>query len=161
METTTKSSKNGLSVTVKVHYGITDNVIYTDGDNINTGKKTFEFITIYIKKDGKKATCRDLNFLFIVTDKPKNIPQAYARFGDTYISKDVYDIVIDTLKTARKTIKGLDYIELKTSEISKKARTEQKSKKAMAIIEKMKSDRSNHVGWCDICHSYCYSDCQA
>jgi hypothetical protein len=162
METTTTKTIDGLTVTVKVTKKVSSKTAYADGWNVDLGKETYENTTITIEKDGKKAFCDDMNFFHVVDDRYNSIrkqhPQAYARFGDTYISEKVYNTIKEVKDEAEAACQeDVEFVEIKATEERKKEEQE----KEMEKIETMERERQNHPGWCNKCHSYCYGDCEA
>jgi hypothetical protein len=161
--TETTKEKNGMKVTVTIEREVKDDNAYADGWNVTTGKRATEFVTVTIEKNGKTACCRDLNFVYRLTDEyrgPKTPPKAHARFGDTYISKEVYDTILEAIDEAYEAANA-DSPEgfAKVEAAREKAAAEENDgdAKYAAIM----ADRRRHPGWCDKCHSYCYGDCQA
>ena len=164
MEKEITKEKDGLKVTVKIERDVKDDIAYCDGDNVNLGKKAYEATSIKVEKNGKSAFCRDLDFFSIVDDRyntiKKTMPQAYARLGDMYISKPIYDFiceVMDEVKADFDAETDTEFTTVKAIENKK----EEENKKEADKIAKFESDRSKHPGWCNKCQSYCYGDCDA
>ncbi len=156
----TKKDKTGLTVTAIINRDIINDVAFADGLNIKLDKKTYERIYITITKNGKKASCRDINFVYILNDAQKaklNNNDIYARFGDTYISKSVYTIIIDVIAELKKTTKpeGWDVIK-KAENDAKKAQEKNRAKEAEEYSKLVATP-----GYCTKCHTYCYGDCAA
>lgn len=164
METTHTKEKDGLKVTVKIEKGTMNKTAYADGHNVPLGKETYNFTFVKIEKGGKSAFTRDLNFFYIVdrsAGRNDNLPkEAFARFGDTYISKPVYNTikaVVDEATAISEKKIDEEYYEVKSIEDSQKADAD----KNETEILKMETERAKHPGWCDKCYSYCWGDCQA
>lgn len=162
METVTTKTIEDLTITVKIIRKTVNKTAYADGWNVDVGKENYENINITIDKDGKKAICGDINFFYVVDDRFDKIktrcPQAHARFGDTYVSEKIYNLIKETLVEAETSCPGdIEFINIKTKK---------EALRTAALIEENKinaenQQRENHFGWCKKCQSYCYGDCQS
>jgi len=151
MATIVKKERDGLKVKVKIERWVSNETAYTDGWNIDLGKKAHETTTISINKNGKTAVCQDLNFFYRIKDEKRS--EVYARLGDAFISEPIYNIIKDALDEA--TLKA-------DAENTKDNREEKiQAKKNAAEVAELETQRDQNPGWCNKCHSYCYGDCEA
>jgi len=148
MKTEITKNLNNAIITVTIDQVVLDKVAYADGGNINIGKEANEFITISVIKGDLKVFTHDINF-FYVLEEGSEMKQngAYARLGDSYLSKETYDSVNLVLEEARSQLIEEEYNEVKKGQNEK---TE---------VELKQADRG--FGFCHKCESYCYGDCEA
>lgn len=161
--TKTTQTENAI-ITVTLTRTVSNKTAYADGYNIKTGREVYENYEIKIvsKKNGQKMWTTgkpgEFAFLNIITDKSKITKGGYARLGDAYISKNLYDIIngiVNELDT--EVSKNDEQVALElAAETSKKIGDE-----TAARIEAENRKRNNHTGWCNKCQSYCYGDCEA
>lgn len=155
MTTATKTTKrNQTDIEIKLTRAVSDKVAHADGYNIKTGREVYENYEVKItsKVNGAKASTSGkpggFAFLSIVTDKSKIAKGGYARLGDAYISKSLYDVCMTM-------IAELDTEVGKTDEQTELELAQAEAKKNIYIEPK------HGDGWCTKCHSYCYGDCEA
>lgn len=165
METTHTKEENGLKVTVTIDQGSMKKTAYADGWNVNLGKKTYDFTSVKIEKGGKSAFVGDLNFFYIVdrtAGRNDELPaEAFARFGDSYISEPVYNTIKAAINEAREIADSEtneEYETVKSAEDRKKtakdkARKDYEKKEAADIQRKVNS------GFCFNCETWCHGDC--
>lgn len=167
METTITKEKDGIKVKVTIDRGVNNNNAYADGWNVDLGKKTYEYFEIWIEKGGKKAFCRDLNFVHKITDRDsyksviERMPQAYGRFGDTYVSKEVYTVTMETIDEAKKVATEREDEEYTAVMADEKDKQAKDAKQAIKNAADHKEDADSKIanGFCFACQSYCYGDC--
>lgn len=156
---------DGVTITVKVERSVDVKKAYADGYNVETGKEAYEAVTMTIEKNGQKVICRPYG-TFMILDKRfdkitmEKTPQAYARFGDTYISEKLYNDIKSVLDEAMKKADAevdAEYAEVKAMEKAKAEKAEIEAEKT----ENLEQSRNSHKGWCNKCHSYCCGDCEA
>ena len=146
------------NITVTVNY--TKTVVYADS-NAKLGASTFENAEMTVEKNGKKAKCNDKNFFYpLRKEEIERMGNAmiFARFGNTYVSEPVYNVIKTVLAEAKAACEEPEeFGVVRTKEI---ARTEKEGREAREYA-KIVAARKAHPGWCDKCQSYCYGDCQA
>ena len=153
--TVTWQTRDGRTaiVTIKIEKSVADKMVNADGDMVNTGKEIVNRISLEMTVNGKFQT-RDTSRPVILTGKAyaKHVAAgAYARLGDAYVSKQVYDEIISAIASATAEIEQANKTEAKEVIIN----TEKAVKSTTANIEK------KGYGWCNKCNTYCYGDCTA
>lgn len=170
MATVTKSTQwisattgKAMEVEVKITHKVNDKTANLDGDIVNLGKETFDSIEIRLMVDGNCAEFsryapklvteqgykRDYDRL-----KAKGV---YARLSDTYIGKELYDIIMSVIAdTEAGFAADTEYAEIKAAE---EARETQREALDKAAAERYAKQIKN--GLCPKCGTYCYGDCEA
>jgi hypothetical protein len=159
-------SKTGKVVRVEIEMGksVVDKIADLDGQLINLGKKTEDFLCIMFYADDKLIT-RDYSYPSVVTkasygDKHYNdlvSKGVYARLGDAYISEELYSIVITTLDNLYAEFDvDAEYEQVKNTEIKKELAEQSADLKAFGEYEQQVKQ-----GLCIKCGTYCYGDCTA
>ena len=164
MKATRKYEDKTQSIEITLTRKVIDRVAYMDGYNLPDGREVFEMYEVKLIKKSNGATIKVAgkpgDFAFFKTQgkySGKYPAGAHARIGDTYISKDAYDI-------AMRMITELDAEVGKSDE---QIALEQEAEERRRIGEENldmaaeETARRAHPGWCDKCHSYCYGDCEA
>jgi hypothetical protein len=162
--TRTKETANGI-VTITLTREVNDKVAYLDGYNLVTGREVYESyeVTLTHKASGKvkRTSGKPGGFAFFTLQPKLGGPYpagAYARVGDTYVSRETYDLAMGMIAELDAEVgKTADQAELE-------AAMAERERIAQANLDRMAAEdaaRRNHPGWCDKCQSYCYGDCSA
>jgi len=157
--TQTDTSTIQISLTREVN----EKTAYLDGYNLPIGKETYEKYEVVIihKTTGKRIRTvgKPGGFAFFDTaSKFTKLPAgAYARIGNAYVGKGIYDIAMTMIAELDAEV-GIDpeYSEVQAAEIAK----EQAAKKALEA-EAKEYAREIKNGLCPKCRTYCYGDCTA
>lgn len=160
---TTKAGKN-IEVKIDITREVVDNAANLDGDIVNLGRKTQDHTCIEVFADGKFLT-RSFHGPEIIDPKfYRNHSQlkaagAYARLGDSYISKAQYDAVMAAISEIDHEIDATqtaEYAEVKAREIAR-----EQAREAADKAEAARYAAQIRNGLCPKCGTYCYGDCGA
>jgi len=165
MKATRKYQDPTKTIEITLTRKVIDKVAYMDGYNLPDGREVFEMYEVKLVKKSNGATIKVAgkpgDFAFFKTQgkySGKYPAGAHARIGDTYISRETYDI-------AMRMIAGLDAEVGKSDEqIALEQEAEECRRIGEENLDRMAAEeaaRRAHPGWCDKCGSYCYGDCQA
>ena len=166
MATATRTTEtDNIKIEIKLTREVIDKVAYMDGYNLPAGREVYESydVTLTGKRTGKaiRTSGKPGDFAFFCPQgaySGKYPAGAYARVGDTYIAKDVYDLAMSMIAELDAEVARTDeQVALEQAEIERKRIGEQN----MARLEAERKERESHPGWCPNCQSYCYGDCQA
>ena len=166
IKTTEFKNKTGntIKVVVEITREVRTNVAYADGLNIETGKEAVESMNIKIYKDGSLGISTSWEPSIVTRESYVGSYDrikangGYARLGDTYISEEIYNVVVATIENCKATLdaeESAEYIELKAKETAKKIVEIAEEKKA---DEKMKEMIKS--GYCPKCGTWCYGECE-
>jgi len=168
MKATGTTETKNTTIKVTLNREVQDEISYADGYNIKTGEKVHEMVEVKltVKANGTTRTTtgkvNDMPFLNIYTAEQRqarNIPsQAYARFGDSAISEEIYNAIIALINKLDAEIGTVDG--QKEIETAEKIAVEKQAIENAAIEAEITA-RNNHSGWCNKCESYCYGDCKS
>ncbi|HSW62354.1 MAG TPA: hypothetical protein VLH56_03410 [Dissulfurispiraceae bacterium] len=157
-------TKNGKTATVEITKTRTvrDNIDYSDGWNVNLGKKTVDLLELVLRLDGKQMAS-SFNAPHIVTkahysnfDKIR-AAGGYARLGDAYISEDAYTSVMAAITEAEAEAAGTEeFAAVKAEEAAIAARREGELQAEAAEYARLVKS-----GLCPKCQSWCHGDCTA
>lgn len=147
-----------LKITVKVEKCVIDKKDYADGYNVDLGKETYERTYITIQKDGSKAITTGTDFFFVLPSQDrvkKQIPGAYAKFGEIYIRESAYNKIKAVVDEAHASLTAdSEFLMLKKIE-------QDRESSSKTEIDQTPKDDQKSAGWCNNCHSYCFGDCTA
>ena len=169
MKTTATTETKNTTITVTLTREVRDVINFADGYNIKTGEEIFEMVEVKltIKANGKSVTLtgkmNDIPMLYKIDDAARKTfarsapAAAYAKYGDSYISEEVYTAIINLIAKVDAEIGKVDgQEEIETAE---KIAVEKQAIKTAAIEAEITA-RNVHSGWCNKCESYCYGDCE-
>jgi hypothetical protein len=161
--TRTTETENAI-IEIKLTREVNDKINYCDGYNIKAGREVYEEYAVKLtsKRNGKTITTygKPGSFAFFALQDEfsgKYPTGAYARVGDAYASKEIYDL-------AMSMIAELD------AEVAKTA--EQKILEAEETARQIAEDKALDVeaaeyaqqiknGMCPKCGTWCYGSCEA
>jgi len=155
--TRTRQTENSI-IEISLTRSVNDKVNFSDGYNIKTGREVYENydVKITLKNSGKtiKVSGKPGGFAFFaLQDKysGKYPDGAYARVGDAYVGRKLYDL-------AMAMIGELDADVCKTEE---QTDIEAVTVRAEANAYTEAEPRHGENGYCRKCHSHCYGDCDS
>lgn len=161
---TRKIETKNSTIEIKMTREVQDKVNYMDGHQISTGREAVETLEIKItsKRNGRvERSIRKpevLNPMFYGNYDELTAKGAYARIGNGYISREMYDAITAAISDLDAELGKTDeQIAIEQAEIERK----QIADENLARLEAEYIARQNHSGWCNKCHSYCYGDCEA
>lgn len=156
--------RNGKTTEIKVELTreVNDKIAYTDGANVNLGKETYEAIEITVTVNGKVVVVARKSPEILTRESyratyDKMVASgAYARLGDNYIGKEMYDSIMSLVAEAiaeTESAEAAEFAEVKAAEVAKKE----------AEFEAIKNAKPEQhgPGWCNKCRSYCWGDCES
>lgn len=158
----TSEKGNVFEVKVDITREVQDKTVDADGQTINLGKETYESMMIKLYKDGelieesRYAPSKITRTHYRDYDKIV-AAGAYARFGDKFVNKTIYDKIMEAIELANNsTTVSEEYKAVKSAEIAKQE-VEDKAldKEAARYAEQVKN------GLCPKCGTWCYGDCEA
>lgn len=161
--TWTTSSGAPVAVTVEVEHMVKDNIVNADGDKIDLGQVAEDALHIVMTVAGKLKADTTRAPQVLTLQSCGNYygdliaKGAYARLGDSYIARELYDLIMAAIEDAwagADTPEG--YAEVKAAEEAKQARKAAQARKAKGDYQ-----RQLDQGLCPKCGTYCYGDCDA
>lgn len=161
--TWTTSTGKEVVVTVEAAHEVKDNIVNADGDKINLGQVTEDALHIVMTVDGKVKADTTRAPQVLTLQSCGNYygdliaKGAYARLGDTYIARELYDLIMAAIRDAwAEADTPEDYLEIK-------ARIALEAAQKAAQARKAKGDYQRQLdqGLCPKCGTYCYGDCDA
>lgn len=116
------SGKYKVEIEMTLTREVKDDISYTDGWSVKPGKKIVDFFEGYFKVNGK-IKARTVGYPEILTSeyyKTMIAKGIYAKFGDMYLVKDKYDLIMSAIEDAKKELnKDAEYDKIKSEEIAK------------------------------------------
>jgi hypothetical protein len=160
-----KTETTNAIIEIELTREVKDKVAYLDGYNVSAGREVYERYEVKLthKRSGNtiRTNGRPGDFAFFARPdrfSGKFPAGAYARVGDAYITQEIYDAAMGIIAELDAEVsKTEEQIALEQAEAERKRIGEEN----LARMEAEYKERSNHPGWCDKCHSYCYGDCEA
>ncbi len=156
---------NGRKIEIKIERTkeVQDNISYSDGWDINLGKKTVDNLYILVYVDGKCKTT-DYNAPHVITElgyhssyKELVSKGVYARVGDVYLTEVNYNKIMEAIAESEAEMEMPEEFEqIKAQEIAKEVKKEAAEKAASEHYQKLLDS-----GMCPKCGTWCYGDCEA
>ncbi|MDR2209369.1 MAG: hypothetical protein LBE22_10425 [Azoarcus sp.] len=153
ISTKTVDLGNGRIITVTATCTVSDDISYSDGWNINLGRKISRKVVCSVEKDGKNICSGD--FCQVVTpDEKQRYPAAVGSIADSiYLGAESFEKVKTAYDAA---VAEAEEPEAKELDAKEKARVE-----ALDEMYTKYEPTQRPYGWCDKCQSCCYGDCEA
>ena len=134
---------------------VQDHIADFDGIRLTTGREVYENwgVKITVKANGKMIQFDgrpgEYHFLKQVTNK---FGQVYTAGDNGYIGKPAYDTIRTIMDDMEAELPKTDeQVAIETAEARRQA----------AFVPAPDEPAHGENGYCRICHSYCYGDCQA
>ena len=159
----TAQSGKKVTVNIEITQDVQDDISYSDGWNINHGKKTVDTFSAKIIVDGRLIE-RTYTEPHVITRQAYRTSYdrmiaagVFARIGDTYIKEDLYNLIMVAITEAKAEIAAnttTEYKNVKTAEDQREAIAEAKLEAEAAEYQQLIDS-----GMCPKCGSWCYGDC--
>lgn len=161
---TRKTETQNITIEITLTRKVSDKVVDLDGDRINSGREIYENYEVKItgKKSGRSISVTGKPGGFAFFSRPDRFSGqypagAYARIGDSYIDREVYDLAMTMIAALDTEVKKTDeQVALEQAIATKKEMDAQRDAAEDAeYIHQIKN------GLCLKCGTYCYGDCTA